>query len=111
MKYDAWVAKAARQPIALEFASGHDVVPQNEHFPMSDIHEPSPDSTRAKPVAESCRTLISGSAGDKYDAASDTFKPFTTADEPPQGNDAKCGFACHTIVKTRDYVFTDYGKR
>jgi len=22
-----------------------------------------------------------------------------------------CGFACHTIVKTRDYVFTDYGHR
>src|SRR5215471_2825781 len=46
-----------------------------------------------------------------YDAKSDTFKPGTTADNPPQGNDAKCGFACHTIVKTRDYVFTDYGKR
>jgi hypothetical protein len=26
-------------------------------------------------------------------------------------NDAKCGFACHTIVKTKDYVFTEYGKR
>jgi hypothetical protein len=37
--------------------------------------------------------------------------PATQADEPPQGNDAKCGLACHTIVKTRDYVFTDYGKR
>jgi hypothetical protein len=47
----------------------------------------------------------------KYDAASDTFTPATTADQPPQANDAKCGFACHTIVKTRDYVFTDYGKR
>ena len=46
-----------------------------------------------------------------YDAASDTFTPGTLADEPPQGNDAKCGLACHTIVKTRDYVFTDYGKR
>jgi hypothetical protein len=46
-----------------------------------------------------------------YDAASDTFTPGTLADNPPQGNDAKCGFACHTIVKTRDYVFTDYGKR
>jgi len=33
------------------------------------------------------------------------------ADEPPQANDAKCGLACHTIVKARDYVFTDYGKR
>ena len=46
-----------------------------------------------------------------YDAATDTFKPATQADKPPQGNDAKCGLACHTIVKTRDYVFTDYGKR
>ena len=31
----------------------------------------------------------------KYDAASDTFTPATLADQP----------------KTRDYVFTDYGKR
>jgi hypothetical protein len=46
-----------------------------------------------------------------YDAASDTFKPGTSASTPPQGNDAKCGFACHTRVKTRDYVFTDYGRR
>jgi len=46
-----------------------------------------------------------------YDAKSDTFTPGTLADNPPQGNDAKCGFACHTIVKNRDYVFTDYGKR
>ena len=46
-----------------------------------------------------------------YDAATDTFKPSTQADKPPQGNDAKCGLACHTIVKTRDYVFTNYGKR
>jgi len=52
-----------------------------------------------------------GWAAFKYDGASDTFKPFTQADEPPQGNDAKCGLACHTIVKTRDYVFTEYGKR
>ena len=47
----------------------------------------------------------------KYDAASDKFTPGTEADEPPQANDAKCGLACHTAVKTRDYVFTDYGKR
>jgi hypothetical protein len=46
-----------------------------------------------------------------YDAASDTFKPGTAASTPPQGNDAKCGFACHTRAKARDYVFTDYGKR
>ncbi len=47
----------------------------------------------------------------KYDTTSGTFSPGTTADEPPQANDAKCGFSCHTTVKTRDYVFTDYGKR
>src|SRR6476646_11462729 len=37
-----------------------------------------------------------------YDAASDTFTPATSADKPPQGSDAKCGFACHTLVKSRD---------
>ena len=46
-----------------------------------------------------------------YDAGSNTFTPGTLADHPPQAHDAKCGFACHTIVKTRDYVFTDYGHR
>ena len=47
----------------------------------------------------------------KYDAASDTFAPGTLADRPPQANDAKCGFSCHTTVKSRDYVFTEYGSR
>ena len=47
----------------------------------------------------------------EYDAASDKFRLGNLADKPPQGNDAKCGFVCHTIVKTRDYVFTDYGHR
>jgi hypothetical protein len=52
-----------------------------------------------------------GYAAFNYDAASDTFKPGTLEDQPPQGDDAKCGVACHTIAKTKDYVFTDYGKR
>ena len=47
----------------------------------------------------------------EYDAASNTFTPATMAAKPPQGNDAKCGFACHTAVKNRDFVFTEYGKR
>ncbi len=47
----------------------------------------------------------------EYEAARGTFRPGTTADTPPQASDAKCGFACHTIVKNRDYVFTDYGSR
>ena len=42
-----------------------------------------------------------------YNAASDTFTPGTTDGTPPQGNDAKCGFACHTRAKARDYVFTE----
>jgi Cytochrome P460 len=46
-----------------------------------------------------------------YNAASDTFAPGTLANQPPQANDAKCGFACHTVVEARDYVFTDYAKR
>jgi hypothetical protein len=52
-----------------------------------------------------------GWAAFEYDAPSDTFRPATTADNPPQENDAKCGYACHTIVQNRDYVFTEYGKR
>jgi len=47
----------------------------------------------------------------KYDVASDTFSPGTTADVPPQANDAKCGVGCHTIAKARDYVFTEYARR
>jgi hypothetical protein len=46
-----------------------------------------------------------------YDTASDAFKPGTSASTSPQGNDAKCGFACHTRAKAKDYVFTDYGRR
>ena len=46
-----------------------------------------------------------------YDGATDTFKPGTTAGTPPQGNDARCGYACHTRAKARDYVFTEYGPR
>lgn len=38
-----------------------------------------------------------------YDAASDTFAP--------NGNDAKCGYACHTTVAAKDYIFTAYPKR
>jgi hypothetical protein len=38
-----------------------------------------------------------------YDVASDTFKP--------SGNDAKCGYACHTAVKAKDFIFTAYPVR
>lgn len=45
------------------------------------------------------------------DAASGTYQPGTLTHSPPQGNDARCGAACHTIVKGKDYVFTDYAPR
>ena len=44
-----------------------------------------------------------GYAQFNHDATSDSFAPL--------GNGAKCGYACHTIVKAKDYVFTAYGKR
>ena len=47
----------------------------------------------------------------EYDAASDAFRPGNVTDKPPQSNDAKCGFACHTKAKDRDYVFTEFPKR
>jgi hypothetical protein len=44
-----------------------------------------------------------GYAQFNYDAASDTFKP--------EGSGSNCGYACHTIVAKKDYIFTAYGKR
>jgi mono/diheme cytochrome c family protein len=47
----------------------------------------------------------------EIDPASGNFRLGNLTDKPPQGNDAKCGFTCHTKVKTKDYVFTAYGQR
>ena len=47
----------------------------------------------------------------EYDAASDSFRPGDETSTPPQAHDAKCGFACHTVVQANDYVFTEYPKR
>ena len=44
-----------------------------------------------------------GYAQFNYDAASTAFKP--------DGTGTDCGYACHTIVAKKDYVFTSYGKR
>ena len=38
-----------------------------------------------------------------YDAASDTFAP--------EGTEPNCGYACHTAVAAKDYIFTAYPKR
>ena len=47
----------------------------------------------------------------EYDPASNAFRPGNTSDKPPQGNDAKCGVACHMAAQNRDYVFTQYATR
>jgi hypothetical protein len=39
-----------------------------------------------------------------YNPASDTFKPDASGT-------VNCGFACHTIVASRDYIFHSYQKR
>jgi hypothetical protein len=44
-----------------------------------------------------------GYAQFNYDAASDSFSP--------EGSGADCGYACHTIVTAKDFVFTAYPKR
>jgi cytochrome P460 len=44
-----------------------------------------------------------GYAQFNYEPASDSFSP--------EGTGADCGYACHTIVQGKDYVFTAYGKR
>jgi hypothetical protein len=44
-----------------------------------------------------------GYAQFNYDDASDTFKP--------EGTGSNCGYACHTIVTAKDYIFTAYPKR
>jgi hypothetical protein len=65
-------------------------------------------------VKDSVRFADSGGWGYgafKYDAATDAFTPTTEDDQPPQSQDAKCGFACHSIVQGKDYVFTEYAKR
>jgi hypothetical protein len=46
-----------------------------------------------------------------YDAASATFTPATLSSKPPQGHDAKCGAACHTLAASKDYIFTAYAPR
>ena len=97
----AKMAKIHWNPIKKEAEPGQPLVPNSLH----DIDFMVKDS---KKFADSGGW---GYAEFEYDAASDVFKPGTEADKPPQGNDAKCGFACHTVVKKQDFVFTQYPKR
>jgi hypothetical protein len=97
----AKMAKIHWNPKMNEAAPGQPLIPNTLH----DIDFMVKDSKR---FADSGGW---GYAEFEYDTASDTFRPGTLTDQPPQANDAKCGFACHTIVQKQDYVFTVYPKR
>ena len=99
-------------PDGAKMAKVHWNPKQSQYFPDATI--PGTQHDVDLMVKDSKRFADSGGWGYavfEYDAATDTFKPGTTESKPPQGNDAKCGAACHTIVKAQDYVFTEYGHR
>jgi len=52
-----------------------------------------------------------GYAEFEHDTASNSYRPGNSTDHPPQEHNAGCGYACHTTVQKRDYVFTQYGQR
>jgi hypothetical protein len=97
----AKMAKIHWNPVKNESAPGQPLVPGTLH----DVDFMVKDSKRFADAGGW------GYAEFEYDAASETFRPGTLADRPPQANDAKCGAACHTVAKKRDYVFTGYPKR
>jgi hypothetical protein len=97
----AKMAKVHWTPKKNEIAPGQPTVPGTQH----DVDLMAKDSKR---FADSGGW---GYAVFDYTTGTDTFAPGTAADQPPQANDAKCGFACHTVVKNRDYVFTEYAHR
>ena len=99
-------------PDGAKMAKIHWLPKKSEFFPDTSV--PGAQHDVDLMVKDSTRFADSGGWGYavfEYDAATDTFRPGNGGDQPPQANDAKCGFACHTIVKTRDYVFTEYGHR
>ena len=99
-------------PDGARMAKVHWVQKPNQFFPSASV--PGVLANVDFMVKDSKRFGDSGGWGYAvfdYNAESDTFTPGTTAGSPPQGNDAKCGVACHTIAKSRDYVFTEYARR
>ena len=99
-------------PDGAKMAKVHWTPKQNEFFPDATV--PGRLANVDFMVKDSKRFADSGGWGYavfEFDASSGTFKPGTLASTPPQGNDARCGFTCHTLVKKNDYVFTEFGKR
>jgi hypothetical protein len=99
-------------PDGAKMAKIHWTPKMNQYFPDTKVPGTLHDVDFM--VKDSKRFADSGGWGwavFRYDGAAGTFTPGTQEDKPPQGNDAKCGFTCHTIVQSKDYVFTEYGKR
>jgi mono/diheme cytochrome c family protein len=99
-------------PDGAKMVKVHWNVKKMETFPSATVPDTQHDVDLM--VKDSKRFADSGGWGYavfEYDPASGNFRPGNLSDKPPQGTDAKCGYACHTIVKTRDYVFTDYQRR
>ena len=97
----AKLAKIHWDPIKNELAPGPPLVPNTLH----DIDFM---------VKDGKRFADSGGWGYgefEYDVPTATFRPGNLTDHPPQGADAKCGAACHTIAAKRDFIFTVYPKR
>jgi hypothetical protein len=76
--------------------------------PVSPYYVQVPDSLKAVDVIEKDTKRFPDTHGWAYanfiyDAASDTFTP--------EGTEPNCGYACHTTVAAKDYIFTQYSKR
>ena len=99
-------------PDGAKMAKIHWVPKKSEFFPNTTVPGVLHDVDFM--VKDSKRFADSGGWGYgafEHDAATDRFRPANTSDSPPQANDAKCGSACHTVVKNRDFVFTEFGHR
>src|ERR1700683_1660318 len=76
--------------------------------PVSPYFVQVPDTLKAVDVIEKDTTRFPDTHGWAYsnfiyDAASDTFAP--------EGTEPNCGYACHTTVATKDYIYTQYPER
>src|ERR1700723_570503 len=106
--------KAYRQGLPADgklFPEGSKIVKIEWSFkknPVSPYFVQAPDTLAAVDVIEKDSKRFPDTHGWAYanfiyDAASDTFAP--------EGTEPTCGFACHTAVAAKDYIFTEYPKR
>ncbi len=111
--YEAGIpANGKAVPDGAKMAKLHWTPKPNEFFPTASVPDKLVNIDFM--VKDSKRFADSGGWGYAvfdYDATSGRFTPGTSSDTPPQGNDARCGAACHSQAKATDYVFTRFAKR